>query len=216
MAYTNFQNCTKQQYEQVIYGQNDKNKCKLYFNNVELPNADNYLEKITIIDRVLPENGQKIFSLDNFISKEVEIIIHNIDPSIIQDKVKIELGTKVGSNSLGDIWEYVPMGVFNIQDTPTRNDDRITIKLRDNAVLFDFNYNAKPLIDSSRVQTPDTTYLDEKYYYVYNESTSEYVLLVAGTDYQVGDTITGTIFEEKTDGQATLLQIYKICVEKQM
>ena len=148
MAYTNFQNCTKQQYDSIIYGQNDTNKCKLYFNNIELVDADNYLEKITFKKRVLPENGKKVFSLDNFITEEVEIVIHDIDTNIIQNKVRIELGTNVGSNSLGDIWEYVPMGVYNIQDTPTRNDDKITIKLRDNGVLFDFNYNAKPLIDS--------------------------------------------------------------------
>ena len=143
MAYINFQNCTKQEYDNTIYGQNDVNSCKLYFNNVELQDADNYLEKITFTKRVLPENGKKVFSLDNFIAEEVEIIIHDIDTSIIQDKVRIELGTLVNNT-----YEYVPMGVYNIQDTPTRNDDKITIKLRDNAVLFDFNYNAKPLIDS--------------------------------------------------------------------
>lgn len=142
MAYINFQNCTKQEYDNTIYGQNDVNSCKLYFNNVELQDADNYLEKITFAKRVLPENGKKIFNLDNFIAEEVEIIIHDIDTSIIQDKVRIELGTLVNNT-----YEYVPMGVYNIQDTPTRNDDKITIKLRDNAVLFDFNYNAKPLLD---------------------------------------------------------------------
>lgn len=143
MAYINFQNCTKQEYDNTIYGQNDVNSCKLYFNNVELQDADNYLERITFKKRVLPENGKKVFGLDNFIAEEVEIIIHDIDTSIIQDKVRIELGTLVNNT-----YEYVPMGVYNIQDTPTRNDDKITIKLRDNAVLFDFNYNAKPLIDS--------------------------------------------------------------------
>lgn len=143
MAYINFQNCTKQEYDNTIYGQNDVNSCKLYFNNVELQDADNYLEKITFKKRVLPENGKKVFGLDNFIAEEVEIIIHDIDTSVIQDKVRIELGTLVNNT-----YEYVPMGVYNIQDTPTRNDDKITIKLRDNAVLFDFNYNAKPLIDS--------------------------------------------------------------------
>lgn len=146
MAYTNFQNCTKQEYDSIIYSQEDINRCKLYFNNVELQDADNYLEKITFTKRVLPENGKKVFSLDNFIAEEVEIIIHDIDPTIIQDKVRIELGTLVDEQN--DIYEFIPMGVFNIQDTPTRNDDKITIKLRDNACLFDFNYNAKPLIDS--------------------------------------------------------------------
>lgn len=206
MAYTNFQNCTKQEYDSIIYSQEDVNKCKIYFNNVELQNADNYLEKITFKKRVLPENGKKVFGLDNFIAEEVEIIIHDIDPSIIQDKVRIELGTLVDEQN--DTWEYVPMGVFNIQDTPTRNDDKITIKLRDNAVLFDFNYNAKPLIDNQYEETSDTNYLADKYYYSYSDD--EYVLLIVGTDYEVGDAIVGTIYQKK--GSATLLQILEdIC-----
>ena len=134
---------TDNPYQDVIYSQEDVNKCKLYFNDVELEDTDEYLEKITFIKRVLPENGKKIFTLDNFIAEEVEMIIHDIDTNTIQDKVRIELGTLVNNT-----YEYVPMGIYNIQDTPTRNDNKITIKLRDNACLFDFNYNAKPLIDS--------------------------------------------------------------------
>ena len=34
MAYTNFQNCTKQEYDNILYSQEDVNKCKLYFNNL--------------------------------------------------------------------------------------------------------------------------------------------------------------------------------------
>ena len=215
MAYTNFQNCTKQEYDNILYSQEDVNKCKLYFNNVEIETltgkeADDLLEKITFTKRVLPENGQKIFSLDNFICEEVEVIIHDIDTSMIQDKVKIELGTVVGSNSLGDIYEYVPMGIYNIQDTPTRSDDKVTIKLRDNAVLFDFNYNAYDLINNQYVTTSDTNYLEGKEYYSYNESLDEYVLLVVGTDYEIGDAISGTVYEKKNT--ATKLQILQdIC-----
>lgn len=40
----------------------------------------------------------------------------------------------------------------------------------------------------------DTTYLDEKEYYALNEN-NEYILLVEGTDYNVGDTISGDIYE---------------------
>ena len=40
----------------------------------------------------------------------------------------------------------------------------------------------------------DTTYLDEKEYYALNEN-NEYILLVEGTDYNVGDTISGNIYE---------------------
>ena len=68
--------------------------------------------------------------------------MHNIDLSEIQDQVLISIGTLVGNN-----YEYVPIGIFNIQDQPTTDKDRTTITLRDNSVKFDFNYNAQPLIE---------------------------------------------------------------------
>lgn len=130
------------EYKQVIYSGDARNKLKLLFNNVELQDADRYCERLTIKSRIVP-NGAKIFSLNNFISKEAELILHDIDTSIIQDQVSISIGTLVGNS-----YEYVPIGIFNIQDTPTNDKNKTTIKLRDNSVKFDFNYNAKPLIDS--------------------------------------------------------------------
>lgn len=137
MAYTVSNN-----YKNVIYSGDARNKIKILFNNVELQEADRYCEKATIKSRIIP-NGAKRFSLNNFISKEVEIILHDINTNIIQDKVSISIGTLVGNS-----YEYVPIGIFNIQGTPTTDKNKITIKLRDNSVKFDFNYNAKPLIDS--------------------------------------------------------------------
>ena len=129
-------------YKEVIYSQDDDNDIKIIFNGVELEDAGYYVEKVSCKSRILPEDGKKRFSLDNFISKEIELIIHNVDPSIIQDQVEIQIGTFVDS-----YYEYVPLGIFNIQDTPTTNNNRTTIKLRDNRVKFDFKYNAEPLIE---------------------------------------------------------------------
>ena len=143
MAYLNFQNCTRQEYEQVMYSGDARNKLKLLFNNVELQNADRYCERMTVKSRIVP-NGAKIFSLNNFISKEVELILHDIDTSIIQDQVSISIGTLVGNN-----YEYVPIGIFNIENQPTNDKNKTTIKLRDNSVKFDFNYNAQPLIEEN-------------------------------------------------------------------
>lgn len=140
MAYTNFQNCTKQEYEQTLYSQDARHKLKIFFNNVELQNVDRYCEKLTIKSRIIA-NGSKSFSLNNFISKEVELILHNINTSIIQDQVSISIGTLVGNAC-----EYVPIGIFNIENQPTNDKDKTTIKLRDNSVKFDFYYNAQPLI----------------------------------------------------------------------
>ena len=149
MAYTNFQNCTKQQYETILYSGGSKNKLRIWFNGVELVDADYYCEKVTRTARILPNDGSKRFSLNNFVSTEIKIIFHDIDTSIIQDKVTISIETVVGSNSLGDIYESVPIGIFNIQDNPVTDKDKVTITLRDNACLFDFNYSAKDIIDAN-------------------------------------------------------------------
>ena len=131
-------------YKQIIYSQEDENDIKVSFNDTELEDAGYYVEKVTCKSRVLPEDGKKRFSLDNFMSREIEIIIHNIDENIIQNPVEISIGTLVGNE-----YEYVPLGIYNIQDNPTTNNNAITLKLRDNRVLFDFKYNAKYLIDAN-------------------------------------------------------------------
>ena len=143
MAYLNFQNCTKQEYEEVLYSQDARHKIKILFNNTELEDADLYCEKLTIKSRILA-NGSKVFSLNNFISKELELILHDIDLNIIQNQVEISIGTFVNNT-----YEYVPIGIFNIQDQPTNDKNKTTIKLRDNSVKFDFNYNAQPIIEAS-------------------------------------------------------------------
>lgn len=143
MAYINFKNCTKEEYENVIYSQDCRHKLRIWFNNVELEDADIYCEKLTVSSRIIP-NGSKIFMLENFISKEVTLILHEVDLSVIKDQVKISIGTLVNED-----YEYVPVGIFNIQDKPTTDNGKTTIKLRDNSVKFDFNYNGKDLINNN-------------------------------------------------------------------
>ena len=143
MAYTSFQNCTKQEYESVLYSGDARHKLKILFNNIELQDADRYCEKLTRKARIIP-NGAKTFSLNNFVSTEIELILHNIDISIIQDPVNISIGTLVNNT-----YEYVPIGVFNIQDKPITDKNQILITLRDNSTKFDFNYNAQPLIEEN-------------------------------------------------------------------
>ena len=118
------------------------------FNNIELSDADEYCESFTGTNRILPNDGTKRFSLSNFIAKEYELTLRDLPQEvIIADQVKISIGTLVDEEN--EIYEYVPIGIFNIQDTPTNDNNKITIKLRDNRVKFDFKYNAQPLIESS-------------------------------------------------------------------
>lgn len=137
-------------YKDVIYSQDARHKLKIYFNGVDYEtitsgnqDADDICERLTIKSRIIPF-GSKVFRLENFISKEVEIILHDIDLSVIEEPISISIGTLVNNN-----YVYVPMGIFNIQDKPTTDKNKTTISLRDNSVKFDFNYNAQPLIDEN-------------------------------------------------------------------
>lgn len=130
-------------YINKIYSQDDRNDLKIWFNDVELSDAGRKCEKITRIARVLPDDGSQRFSLDNFFSTNLEVILHDVDIDNIQDQVKISIGTLVSGNT----YEYVPLGIFNIQDKPENDKNKITLKLRDNRIKFDFNYNAQPLIE---------------------------------------------------------------------
>lgn len=134
-------------YCDLIYSQDDRNDLKIWFNDVELENAPIKCEMITRKSRILPDDGSKRFSLDNFISTSLEVILHNVDLENIVDQVKISIGTLIDSTN--NTYQYIPLGVFNIQDTPTNDNGKITLKLRDNRVKFDFGYNAQPLIEES-------------------------------------------------------------------
>jgi len=212
MAYTNFTHCTTQQYVDILYGGDSTNKAKIWFNDVEMQDFGTKCERITRKARIMPNDGNKVFTLSNFVSTELEIILHDVDLEDLVDQVKVSIGTIVGSDSLGDIYEYVPLGIFNIQDQPVVNDNKVTLKLRDNRVKFDFNYNGQALIEDSFVLTTDETYQEETMYYSYDSEYLQYVLLVAGTDYNVGDAITGDVYIKK--GYATKREILEdICTQ---
>lgn len=83
------------QYKTIIYSQDDDNDIKIFFNEVELVDAGYYVEKVSCNSRILPDDGGKRFSLDNFISKDIEIILHNVNIETIQDQVEIQIGTMV-------------------------------------------------------------------------------------------------------------------------
>ena len=254
MAYKNFTNCTEEEYLDIIYSQDDTNRIRIWFNNVELEDADEYCISLTASNRILPNDGSQRFSLSNFIAKELDLILRDLpENTVIENQVKISIGTvvdieyiattdetylpeksyysynnstytllevgtdyEIGDTISGtkyetsDIYEDVPIGIFNIQDDPITDQNKVTIKLRDNRVKFDFKYNSEELIEKQYIITEDETYQEDKNYYSY--SNNEYTLLIAGTDYQIDAAITGTVYEKK--GSVTLKQILEdICTQ---
>lgn len=147
MAYVNLKNTTIDKYDQIIYSGDARYKIKITFNETELENADIHLEKMVRSSRVLPDDASKRFTLDNFIAQTIQLTLHDIDTSTIQEPINISLGVLVDSDN--EIYEYVPLGVFNIQEKPTTDKGVTTLKLIDNRVKFDTPYNGKELIDAN-------------------------------------------------------------------
>lgn len=174
-----------EKYKETIYSGDAKHRLNISF----LSNADTYCEKLTIKPRIIP-NGNKNFTLNNFIAKEAELVLRSLpNVSVIQDQFTMSLTT---SDRRETFFETVPLGVFNISDKPKTDKDKITIKLYDNAIKFDFNYDGRQF-----ELTSDTEYKSGKRYYSYNDNS--YTLLEEGKDYEVGDTISAnTVYEVKS------------------
>lgn len=191
-------------YKQVIYSGDAKHKLFLYFKGHEVEDANTKVEYVKVKANIL-SNGEERFSLDNFVSKDVEIKIHDINIEDILEPISISIGTLVD-----DAYEIVPIGIFNLSEAPTKDGNVTTLKLRDNSVKFDVPYNAEDVIKSQYEITTDTTYQPNKEYFTYDDST--YILLVEGTDYEIGDEITGTVYQRKN--YATMLQILQDICDK--
>ena len=142
MAYIQVNNL-EETLDKIYYGA-VKYRLKVYVDGTELENVDEYCEGLTIRHSLIP-NGSKVFSLNSLISKEAELILHDLDLSILNGKINIGIEIPMDENS----FEYIPLGQFNIEEKPTNDKDKTTITLRDNSVLLDHPYNAQPLIEEN-------------------------------------------------------------------
>lgn len=94
---------------------------------------------------------------------------------------------------VNDAYEYIDFGTFLIKEQSEQKDtESIRLTCYDKLLLSMVQYNGLEI--KNYIETEDETYqADKEYYHVVN---NEYVLMIVGTDYNVGDTITGTIYEE--------------------
>lgn len=169
--------CTRVQYDNAVYGTGPKHKLYIKVGDTELDEPDDFCEKLEWKNLLL-SNGSKTFSLDNFVSKEIELVMRDYQIEDVNSELDIKLGTYV--EEVSD-YVYVPLGKYLIQDSPVTDKGKTTYKLRDRSVLFDFNYNAKPLIDESTHETTDGSK------YVTKLEILQDICLQAGVDY-VGST----------------------------
>ena len=137
-------------YERTVYSGGAENKILIVINDDNFfTYGDDKCEKLTVKTRFLPENNNGVFALNNFVSKEATLIMHDVYQisqlmQLPNNTVDITISTKVNGT-----WEDVKIGKFNISSIEVTDKNKCTLKLRDNSVKFDFNYNAKEVIDQN-------------------------------------------------------------------
>lgn len=127
-----------------MYDTSDNYKSKIY--NVT------HLLKVYINDKEINPKyvldckpSRKAFSSDEFVlgcveAQSIELKLYkSAVPSII-NRIEIKSGIT---------GEVVPIGMFNLDEISKDDDYTVTLKLRDNMIKFEFNYNGKTLIDNN-------------------------------------------------------------------
>lgn len=123
---------TSDNYKSKIYESSVKHLLKIYINDEEI-------DKKYILDCKL---SQELFSNDEFslgsvTSQSAEIKLYKTAVAETINKIYIESGIE---------GEIVPIGLFNVDDINKDNDYTITLKLLDNMIKFEFNYDGSTLI----------------------------------------------------------------------
>lgn len=149
--------CTKEQYITAVYDADAKHKCYLSFGGVEYEDVDETLSQITITSNLI-DTTQKVFMLNNLVAKSIEMTLHEVDTKKITDQIELKIGTYI-NDTIGYV--YVPIGKFNLSETPTTSNGVMTIKARDNSVKLDTPYNAKPIIDAGGGKATKKQILDD-------------------------------------------------------
>lgn len=137
--------CTLEQYNKAVYSEDARHKLYLKIGDQVVEEPDNFCESMTLKNLLL-DDGSKSFHLDNFVSKAIELILHDYIIEDLTQEIDIRLGTYINP-TIGYV--YVPIGLYKVQDSPTTDKNKTTYKLRDRSINFDFGYNAQDIIEKS-------------------------------------------------------------------
>ncbi len=123
---------TSETYKNKIYEPSTRHLLKVYINNEEVEGK--YILECKI-SQTLFNNGQ--FRLGSVTSKTVELKLHKLAIKGEINNVYIESGIEN---------EIVPIGYFNVEEIKSENDYTVSLKLLDNMIKFEKNYNGEALI----------------------------------------------------------------------
>lgn len=122
---------TSNNYKLKVYDPSTRHLLKIYINDIEI-------DKKYILDCKLskPLFSNDEFTLGSVTSQGVELKLYKtVVPEII-DKIYIESGI---------IGEIVPIGFFNVDEIGKEDDYTVNLKLLDNMIKFESNYNGSVL-----------------------------------------------------------------------
>ena len=122
---------TSDNYKLKIYEPSTRHILKIFINDIEI-------DKKYILDCKF---SQTLFSNDEFTlgsvtSKAVELKLYKTTVPEVINKVYIESGIN---------GEAIPIGYFNIDEISMNDDYTVTLKLLDNMIKFEFNYDGSKL-----------------------------------------------------------------------
>ena len=125
-----------QNYRTIVYSGGALYDCRLKINNVLVPITQISTIKISspIIDTTT-ETGS-MFHLGTFISQKLDIKFRNLDGLILNNNptIELEIGLKVGND-----YEYVPIGIYMIDELAENYQKTCEITCLDYAVKFKSN-----------------------------------------------------------------------------
>lgn len=122
---------TSNNYKQKIYQANTKHLLKIFINNIEVNSK--YILEMKLSQQIFANDE---FALGSVTSKAVELKLYKTAIPNKINKIYIESGIK---------GEIVPIGYFNVDDISKDDDYTVTLKLLDNMVKFEFNYDGSTL-----------------------------------------------------------------------
>lgn len=142
--------CTLEQYENQIYSGETDNVLYIKHGDIVIGTeaedfASPFASSLTWTRRLL-KHGSKSFSLNNFIAQEINLVLHDYLIENLKEDIEIKIGTYIEEIQQ---YVYVPLGVYRVETAPTTDKGKTTYRLKDKSINFDFNYNAKDLIDNS-------------------------------------------------------------------
>lgn len=123
---------TSDNYKTVIYNPSTKHLLKIYINDVEI-NSKYILD----YKSSLPLFSNDTFEFGAVTSQAVELKLYK---EAVPEKIS---SIHITSGIAG---EEIPMGYFNIDDISKDDDYTVTLKLLDNMIKFEFNYDGSELI----------------------------------------------------------------------